>query len=201
MKRTVTTAVLALLLPCLLTVAPGAQAAPITFEGLDVDVDLTGVTVQDVTFTYDDGGSGALAFIGPYGVREGNFVLAGETIGLLTLDFAVPTTSLGFDFWLDAAGDVTDGVLAELYAPNGDFIDVSTAKALYDDEIGLAQGAFLYEGAPISQALLLFDISDSTGFLLDNVATQPVPEPGSLLLLASGLAGLAGWGRRKGRGR
>ena len=35
------------------------------------------------------------------------------------------------------------------------------------------------------------------GMSLDNINVHPIPEPGSLLLLGSGLAGLAGFARRK----
>ena len=37
----------------------------------------------------------------------------------------------------------------------------------------------------------------SYGAALDNVRVNPVPIPGTVVLLASGIAGVAGWGRRR----
>jgi hypothetical protein len=41
------------------------------------------------------------------------------------------------------------------------------------------------------------DMTVDTALAIDNIRTEPVPEPGSLLLIGFGMAGLAAWRRRK----
>ncbi|GAB4249257.1 PEP-CTERM sorting domain-containing protein [Deferrisoma sp.] len=52
-----------------------------------------------------------------------------------------------------------------------------------------AGGFYLVQDDPVANTTLYFSSS-----------LQVVPEPGTLLLVGSGLAGLAGWRRRRARG-
>lgn len=201
MKRLLSS-VPALLLACVLLFAHEAAAVIVTFDEINtttpVTVDLGGVTIGGLTIRYDGGGLGQ-ASIGDLGPTVGNPLLLGDSIGLLQLDFAVPTPRISFNFGLNltvtAPPDgfvVNNGVQAELFTPAGVLLGSYMAPAIYNDASGQTDGLFLYEGTAVSQALLLFDIVDSNAFTVDNIAFepafQPVPEPSTFLLLAAGLA-------------
>lgn len=181
----------ALLLICSLFFAQTAAAFTITFDEIAAtQVGAAGVQIGHVTISYF-GNPDYSANIGDLGPIVGNPLLLGDSIGLLLLDFAVPTTLLRFNFSLDAFKIVTTGVMAELFAPNGDLAaTIGAAADFFNQVTQLPEGMLLYEGAAISQAFLLFDIVDSTSFTIDNIAYQPVPEPSTLLLLVAGLAGV-----------
>lgn len=173
-----------------------AAAVTITFDEFSPTNPQPTLTASTggVTISYDGLGSG-LAAIGDLGPEVGNNLLLGDSIGLLTLDFAMPVLSFGFDFALDAFGDVASGVFVELYFLNSFLADFSAA-AVYDDAIGMALGQFNYAGPQFTQALLLFDTSDSGVFTFDNLTARPVPEPATFFLVAGGLLG-AGLLKRK----
>lgn len=185
MKRNLAILSVVILLSCLVGLPGPTSAATITFDGLDTEVDATGVTIGDVTFRYQ----GPYAVIGDYGPIPGDSILFGESVGLLFMDFGTPIAALSFEFALDTTVDVDPGVTAELIQPGQLFGDLFIASAIYDDNLGLALGTFNYAGAAIAQAILAFDAEFSTAFIVDNVNCTPVPLPGTLLLFASGLAG------------
>lgn len=165
------------------------EFSPTNFEGT------LSVSTSGVTISYDGGGLGAAA-IGDLGPIPGDNLLLGESIGLLTLDFALPVLSFSFDFALDAPEDVMNGVIVELFDLNGFLADFS-ATALYDDAIGMAMGQFNYAGPEFTQALLVFDIDQSTVFTFDNLTAAPVPEPATLFLVAGGLLAAGLLARKK----
>jgi hypothetical protein len=185
-------------LACVLALAPAAapEADTITFDGIDTVLDTVGVTIGNVTLTYDGGGIGQAA-IGELGPVEWGGVVLGDSVGVLSLAFATPVASFGFDFALDAFADVSDGVIAEVFAADGTLLASVSAAAVLDAGLGLPVGQFLFAGGPMGSANLLFDTIDSQVFLLDNLSTVlPAPEPQTVLLVLAGLIGLAVAGRR-----
>lgn len=96
------------------------------------------------------------------------------------LDFAQVIGNLGHNY---------NDVSAE-FDQNGNLYTVRDRNRLYSLDIGTGQATFVG------------NLSDWNGFQSTNLAhpwpdTAPVPEPGTLVLLGSGLFGLAGYGRKK----
>jgi len=50
---------------------------------------------------------------------------------------------------------------------------------------------------PPSNEFIIYSANGPAEFYADNASVDPVPEPTTMLLLGSGLIGLAGYGRKK----
>jgi len=104
---------------------------------------------------------------------EGNYVLSFQLAGNHRNSTTEAVTAMVF----------FGGLMETLFIPSTqDFTTYTRTLHLYPGDVNL----------------LFSDVSsDNVGALLDNIEIAPVPEPGTIVLLAGGLLGLVGYGRKR----
>lgn len=190
-----------------------AQAAVITFDDLVTGAtsyawDGDGDGIPDVVFSTTDptgfntvGPGTNMTYIQQPGL-EGTSLLAPD----LRVDFTFGARdSIRFGFALDSNSQ-DDTASLSLFDSTGNLLGITTAVGLYTTT---PSGTSNYPEGIVdlpfagTAAYGTFDFTSDYGrFIIDNFAgtygsTEVVPEPGTLLLLGSGLIGVAGYGRRK----
>lgn len=182
----------------------GAQALTLSFDELPAQ-SANGVTVSGVTFGF--GGGGADPNDATYGydfgaslMFVGGDVLEGDVAGTLTIDLSTPSSIVEFGVALNGIGNIAPGFSVELLRLDGeDLLSIGSFDVDTSSLVTFSEGHFSYDGELVSQILVDFDDTFpqiERRFLFDNLTIQPVPEPRTALLLASGLAGLAATARR-----
>jgi hypothetical protein len=190
----------------ILALSATAQAGPVAVDfsvlmvaGVDHAVDITtpsSITLNGVTFTYDNFGTPINELGDPVFAQAQAFGIFGNpNNGVLEMSFATPVTGLSFLYsnLSNTVGPVEDALLALLGFPNGDLNGIVITPGNLNDSL-----TFDYQGPAFSVASLYFAV-EAQYFTIENITYTPVPEPSTLLLLGSGLAGLAGLGWRRNR--
>jgi len=173
------------------TAARGASSTTLDFSEIPFQ-SVDDLTYAGITFDFKIAGADSTeAFYNSFGPGTLSFVddpsLTGDAAGVLTLDFAVPTSVVEFGLALSTADALSPGFRVELFSPGlislGELpVDVfPTVGAL-----GFSENRFEDSGTPIARATIRFDHQPGS-FALDNLTFLPVPEPSAFMLGAVAL--------------
>jgi hypothetical protein len=128
--------------------------------------------------------------------------------GTITFVWGIPVFDFHFHF-VDMETEEDDTSLVHFYTNPGDLVPY--ASLAFSDFLGVSGIAYgdnsvnyfsipdvntlLGAGGPYFSRKIVFELSSSGA--VGSIGYSPVPEPGTLLLLGTGLLGLAGWARRR----
>ncbi|MBC7928887.1 MAG: hypothetical protein H7039_24855 [Bryobacteraceae bacterium] len=206
----------------LFSIAVPAVAEVITFDDFPLHEQITSRVIQGVQFDFvparEFNADGEFLVVGEPAFIEENssafsslngrvLVLRGGNVNpwgraILTLTFLNGPVG-AFGFQLDGLAEGHTGGTVEVFDSSNELIRTTD---LFPTTRGTrpyfnASGAYRYTGVPISRVvytvadLIIFDRSPA----IDNVSFQSTPEPGSLVVVASALAGLVAIRRRLSR--
>ena len=171
----------------------------------DIDLTTTTFTLNGVTISYEgDGSPNDFAHVGPsqFTGNSGPELagIIGNTGGKLIFDFTTSATALNIGFTLleavSTTPQVSDALITLYFYDNGNLLGITTTPADFfasdpaaDPTLGLASGILAYSGTAFDHTELFFS-TEAPIFAIENMSYEPVPEPGTIVLLAVGLIGL-----------
>jgi hypothetical protein len=181
-----------------ISVGPGAfpaSAAPITFTGLSTNLEVNGLTVGGVLFSYSLGNGNVVIDDGPgvtNNISPPNVVSVGNDTGILTLTLPGLETMFGYGYAILNTGAVTNATTITLFSGATNVGTLSYAGV--PDPFFTGGFAGIQSTIPFNSVQLTFNSVAAPAFALDNVLFA-VPEPSAILLVLTGCAGLF-WLRR-----
>ncbi len=158
-----------------------------------------GWSCNGVTFNYSlgdgqviiDGGPGETNHVSPP-----NVVSVGDPSGMMKLSLPGPATRFGYGFAILNNGFIANATTITLY--NGNTFIGSLSYDGDSDPDFTGGFAGIQSSDPFDTAYISFDPNAAPAWAFDNVMIyNDVPEPGSLLLMGSGVVGIAGLVRRR----
>jgi len=187
-----------ILMLCVLALGSSAAHAAvlITFDEVATQA-ADGLTVDGVTFGFTVGGTASsdATFNSELPVTTtylDNRVLAGPVMGLLTIQFSIPTTAFQFGLVLNTLDAESPAATVSLYdsalLPLGD-VPLDTNPLIL-----FSEGLFSYSGAAVAEVRIAFSGTTAADlFAIDNLQYEGdlgIPEAGSVAMVSLGLAGL-----------
>jgi hypothetical protein len=182
------------------TVVLGASTPTLDFSELPFQA-ADGLSLAGVAFDFKINGSDSSeAFYHSFGPGTLTYVddpsLTGDSAGVLTLDFAIPTSVLGFGLAINTASALSPGFRVELFSTGLTSLGETPVDVLPTaGALGFAENRFEYAGLPISRAVIRFNHQPGS-FALDNLTFLLVPEPSTLMLTSLTLFAIVIRGRR-----
>jgi hypothetical protein len=185
---------LTVLVAALLGVVSAAAATTLTFDELPFQP-IDGLSFEGVTFGFTVGAANSTeAYYNSYGpgaiatIQDPS--LTGDSAGIVTLDFDLPTRLLQFGAALNTGDPLTPGFSVELFDASLHSLGVTPVDTLpAAGAFGFSEALFDYSGTPVLRAVIDF-AHEPGSFALDNLTY--VPEPATLTLVLLATLALAG---------
>jgi len=173
----------------------------INFHGLIKGTEVNGLDVGGALFGYSLGDLKVVIDSGPgqtHYVSPPNVVSIGDPSGTIKVSIHNYTNPgvyrFGFGYDLDTTGSVAAATTITLY--NGNTFVGSLSYDSSPDDFYTGGFAGIASSLPFDTAYVTFNTDAAPAWAFDNVMYYS-PEPGTLLLMGSGVAGIAGLLRRR----